>query len=227
MIRVALVEDHIMVRQAIKRCLEDTKELMVVCEAECGAEFEKKYKPDEIDVVLLDLQLNGQHGLITCQNLCQKFPDIKIIILTEYSDAGLIVHMIKNGARAYVKKREDLDRLVTAIHHVIKNGYYFDQDLGRILNIAMDKKYKSRIIDDSFRVEFSEGEMQVALHACCQLTIDETVEKMRSTKRIVENHRNRLLEKTDSKNIMGVMIYMFTHLILFPEQFSENDYFRK
>jgi len=91
----------------------------------------------------------------------------------------------------------------------------------------MNKTYKSQLIDNSFRVEFDEEEIQVVMHACSQLTIEETYEKMATTKRVVENIRNRLVEKTDSKNFTGVMIYMFKHLILYPDQFSEDDYFRK
>jgi len=227
MIKLALVEDQIMFRQALKKCLEDDNEFKVVCEAKCGAEFEKMYKPDEIDVILLDMRLKGQHGLTTCQNLCNQFPDIKIIILTAYAEADLMVDVMRKGARAYISKAEDIDKVKKVIRYVIENEYYFDQDLGKVLNNAMNKTYKSQLIDNSFRVEFDEEEIQVVMHACSQLTIEETYEKMATTKRVVENIRNRLVEKTDSKNFTGVIIYMFKHLILYPDQFSENDYFRK
>lgn len=219
MIRIALVEDHIMFRQGLKICLEMTGDFKVVSEAACGAEFERTFDPESVDVVLMDLRLKGQHGSITCQNIHKKFPKTRIIILSMYDDPEIILTLIRYGAAAYVTKDADLVRIEKVIREVVENGHYFDWNLGEMMMTEMMKAHKRKLVDDEFRVEFTESELRVAFLACAQYTNDEIAQELGVTRRTVEHHKTNLQLKTDSKNFFGVITYLYKHYLLLPQQF--------
>ena len=219
MVRIALVEDHTMFRQGLKICLELVPDFKVVHECACGDEFEKIFNPDEIDVVLMDLRLKGQHGSITCQNIHRKYPQSRIIILSMYDDPEIILTMIRYGASAYVTKDADIMRIEKIIREVLVNGHYFDLNLGEMMMMEMMKAHKKKLIDQEFRVEFTETELRVAILACSQYTNDEIASELGVTRRTVEHHKTNLQVKTDSKNFFGVITYLYKHYLLLPQQF--------
>ncbi|MBI3133509.1 MAG: response regulator transcription factor [Bacteroidetes bacterium] len=219
MVRIALVEDHVMFREGLRTCLDLIPGFKVVCEASCGAEFEKMYNPDEIDVTLMDLRLKGQHGSITCHNIHKQYPRARIIILSMYDDPEIILTMIRYGAAAYVTKDADLGRIEKVIREVMENGHYFDWNLGDMMLAEMMKAHKKKLIDDEFRVEFTETELRVAYLACAQYTNDEIAVELGITRRSVEHHKANLQLKTDSRNFFGVITYLYKHYLLLPQQF--------
>ena len=219
MIRIALVEDHLMFRQALKSSLEEIEDFKVVYEASCGAEYEKMYNPDDVDVTLLDLRLKGQHGSLTCMNLQKKYPESKIIILSQYDDPELILAMIRYGAASYITKDECLTRVEKILRLVMENGRYYDQNLGPMMLLEMEKAYKKKFVDDEFRVEFTENEMRIATLTCRGLTNEQIATEFEVSKRNIENHKNNMQLKVDCPNFYGVVIYMFKHYLLFPQQF--------
>lgn len=219
MVRIALVEDHVMFRQGLKLCLELIPDFRVVLESSNGTEFEKKFTPDEIDVVLMDLRLKGQHGSITCHNIQKRYPKSRIIILSMYDDPEIILTMIRYGAAAYVTKDADMTKIEKVIREVMQNGHYFDYNLGEMMMMEMMKAHKKKLIDQEFRVEFTETELRVAFLACSQYTNDEIASELGVTRRTVEHHKTNLQVKTDSKNFFGVITYLYKHYLLLPQQF--------
>jgi DNA-binding NarL/FixJ family response regulator len=150
--------------------------------------------------VLLDLWLMGQSSAIICQNLRQKYPEIKIIVLSFLDEPELVLEMIRYGARAFISKSRPFSYVVHIIRMVMQHGYYFDQDLGDMMKIEMQKAYKKSFIDNQFRVKFNKTEMNIVTLSCAGFTIDEMAAKLRMSKRSVENYRANLLIKTDSSS---------------------------
>lgn len=208
-----------MFRQALKNCLNSIDDFEVVYESMCGAELESYFHPEKIDIILLDLRLKGQHGAITCQNIRRKFPEAKIIIISMYNDPEIILAMCRYGACAFISKEQDLEYIEHTIRMVLKFGFYFDKDLGEMMLMEMNKAYKKSFIESEYRTDFSETEMRIVVMACTGLTNEQIAEELKLSKRSVENHRTNLQLKTDSKNFQGVLIYMFKHYLLFPQQF--------
>jgi DNA-binding NarL/FixJ family response regulator len=219
MIRIALVEDHVMLSEGLKLMLEQTGEFEVVCQHQAASTFEELCDPEKIDVVLLDLWLMGQSSATICQGLRQKYPDIRIIVLSSLDDPELILEMIRYGARAFISKKREFDYVAHTIRMVMKNGHYFDQDLGEMMNMQMQKTYKKCFTENQFGVKFNKTEMNIAYLASAGFTSIEIADKLNMSKRNVESYRANMQQKAGSSNFQGVIVYMFKHYLLLPEQF--------
>jgi DNA-binding NarL/FixJ family response regulator len=118
-IRIALADDHPLLRQGITALLADQTDLQLVAEASNGLEAVEQFRRDRPDVMLMDLQMPGMNGIDAMIAIRGEFPDARFIVLTTYSGDVQIVRALKAGARAYLLKsllhRELLDT-IRAVH---------------------------------------------------------------------------------------------------------------
>jgi DNA-binding NarL/FixJ family response regulator len=128
-IRVAIVDDHSIVRQGLRALLDREPDLRVVGEAASAAAGESMVEQVRPDVVLLDLKLSGGRdcdGLNLCAALTERFPDSRVLVLTAFADEWLILEAIKLGAKGYLVKDVDLTELVRAVRAVHRSQSAFD-----------------------------------------------------------------------------------------------------
>ena len=118
-IRVALADDHPLLRQGIAALLADQTDLQLVAEASNGLEAVEQFRRNRPDVMLMDLQMPGMNGIDAMIAIRGEFPDARFIVLTTYTGDAQIVRALKAGARAYLLKsllhRELLDT-IRAVH---------------------------------------------------------------------------------------------------------------
>ncbi|MGG6266833.1 response regulator transcription factor [Leptolyngbya sp. AN03gr2] len=125
MIRVMLVEDQEIVRRGLKTILETKPDLEIVAEAENGQRAIEQFKalqPDSPDVVLMDVRMPVMDGVQATQQLCQQFPDAKILILTTFNDTNYVAEALRFGAKGYLLKDTPAEELAKAIRS-IEQGY--------------------------------------------------------------------------------------------------------
>jgi len=128
-IRVAIIDDHAIVRQGLRAMIDREPDLRVVGEASSA-----RMAPAMLDracprVVLLDLRLAGGSecdGLSLCNTITQRYPDSKVLVLTGSADEWLILESIKQGAKGFVLKDVDLTELIRAIRAVHRGESAFD-----------------------------------------------------------------------------------------------------
>ncbi|NMN98798.1 MadR family response regulator transcription factor [Antrihabitans stalactiti] len=128
-IRLAIVDDHAMLRQGLRSVLEREPDLLVVGEASSENEAEAMVAAASPDVVMLDLKLSAgseYEGLALCAKLSAKYPTLGLLILTTFLDEDLVVRAVHAGARGYVVKDVDTTELVRAIRAVSGGESAFD-----------------------------------------------------------------------------------------------------
>ena len=116
--RIVLVDDHEVVRLGLKALLEHHPQFEVVGEAGTAKEALEKVALLRPDVVLLDIRLPGASGIEACEEITQKYPDTKVIMLTSYAEDEMLFSAIRAGAAGYVLKQiggEDLIRAIEAV----------------------------------------------------------------------------------------------------------------
>ena len=128
-IRLAIVDDHAMLRQGLRSVLEREPDLMVVGEASSENEAEAMVAAAAPDVVMLDLKLSAgseYEGLSLCAKLSASYPKLGLLVLTTFLDEDLVVRAVNAGARGYVVKDVDTTELVRAIRAVSTGQSAFD-----------------------------------------------------------------------------------------------------
>ncbi|MGA7626793.1 MAG: response regulator transcription factor [Candidatus Acidiferrales bacterium] len=117
-IRIALVDDHPLLRQGLAALLADQSDMKLVSEASNGLEAIDQFRINRPDIVLMDLQMPGMNGIDAMIAIRSEFPEARFIVLTTYTGDVQIVRALKAGARAYLLKSLLHRELLETIHTV-------------------------------------------------------------------------------------------------------------
>lgn len=206
LIKLAVVDDSLFYRQALIKSLEKNKDLKIIIEALNGKDLINaiEHKKLEPDIILLDLEMPVMDGVKTTEYLSRHHPDIKILILTQHNDEGISQELIKKGANGFLFKKNGLEKIVDAIYSVAKYQYYFAgwnlQKIVTAKNNVRKRLYKNK-------VQFSKRELEIMELICQQYTNKEISDKLYISTRTVDGHRDKLLQKTNSYNSVGLAMY--------------------
>jgi two-component system response regulator NreC len=124
-IRVLIVDDHAILRQALRRLLEGHAEVEVVGDAGSGREAVASTEKLMPDVVLMDMVMPGLTGLEATRQIRKRFPKVRVLILTGYMEDEQIIGALRAGAAGYVVKRSDTEELLLGIQSVHRGNTYF------------------------------------------------------------------------------------------------------
>lgn len=198
LVKVALVDDHQLFRSGIKFILDDTEDIKIVLEASNGKEFLDLLEHEDPDVVLMDISMPEMDGMEATRLSLEKKPELNILVLSMFSDIEYYNSMIDLGVKGFILKDIDNNELLTAIRKVSKGGNYFSQEL--LLQLIKNKP------DDQV-VSLTNREKEVLDLICQGNSNQEISEELYISQRTVERHRASLLEKTDSKNSISLVIF--------------------
>lgn len=132
-IRLVLADDHSLLREALRSLLEREPDLEVVGEADNGRAALEAVQRLRPDILLLDIAMSELNGMETAARMKARFPQVKIIALSGYSDKRYVLEMIKAGASGYVIKSAAGGELVRAIRAVSAGRKYFSPELADAL----------------------------------------------------------------------------------------------
>jgi len=203
-IKIGLVDDHLLFRQTLEIGLKEDQDIEVVLTASDGLELLHKLKNSRPDIVLMDLKMPNMNGVEATKLVQQKYPKLKIIILSMFSDRYSIVELFENGINGYLSKTCELEKVREAIHKVSKLGFYFEDVTSEVLlqKIIRKKNIANGLIDIA---RLTDREIQVLDLICKERTTTEIANIMCLSPRTVEGYRNKLFEKASVKNIVGLV----------------------
>jgi DNA-binding NarL/FixJ family response regulator len=179
-----------------------------VKDAENGKELLTLIKFEKPDVAIVDLQMPVMDGAETCENIIQKFPDVKIIILTMHDSEKYILHMMEAGVHAFLLKNTEPDELERAIYAVVEKDFYHNDLVGSVLRKNVkEKKTGQRPV---FRhAELTDREKEILVLICQELTIREIGQRLSLSENTVRNHRVNIMEKVEVNNTVGLVKYAY------------------
>jgi two-component system response regulator DegU len=122
--KIAIVDDHKLFREGIRRILDFEQSFDVVAEGSDGLDVLKIMDEQEVDVFIIDINMPNMNGAAATKSLLEKNPDAKVIILSIHDDESYVTHVLKVGARGYLLKEMDSDTLIEAIKVVSQGGSY-------------------------------------------------------------------------------------------------------
>lgn len=122
--KIAIIDDHQLFREGVKRILEFEKSFQVVAEGDDGSEAVNIVKSYHPDVVIMDINMPEMNGVEATRELVEKYPDTKVIILSIHDDENYVTHALQTGASGYLLKEMDADALIDAVKVVVDGGSY-------------------------------------------------------------------------------------------------------
>ena len=127
-VKVALVDDHVLLRNGLAGLVNSLDNYTVIFEADNGIDFQKKIKDDNIpDLVLMDINMPEMDGFATSQWLKQTYPLTKVLALSMYDNENSVIRMFKAGAKGYILKDSEPSELRAALDSVMTKGYYYSE----------------------------------------------------------------------------------------------------
>ncbi|WP_333863737.1 response regulator transcription factor [Chitinophaga sp.] len=209
-IKVAIADDHKIFRSGVIQTLTPYENINVVFEAEDGEHLMQIMLEQQPDVILMDLKMPKMDGIQATIKVREKYPQVKIIILTMYEDDNFIVHLVENGANAYLLKNSEPEEIYEAICTTFEKGFYFNENV----NLALLKKVlhkNKQQFKPTFKneVQLTDRELEVLKLICSEQTTQEISEQIFLSPRTVEGLRQKLLEKLGVKNTVGLVLYAF------------------
>jgi DNA-binding NarL/FixJ family response regulator len=204
MIPIAITDDHTIVIEGIKTMLKSNKEIEVLQSFETLKDTFENLN-SAVKVLLLDINLPDGNGINACKELLEKYPDLKIIALTNFEDTVFIKQIIKNGAMGYLLKNTDKKEITEAIKSVLEGKRY------------LPKKISDILLNDSIGIQNSNyfipkltvREKEILNLIIQEFTTEEIATKIFVSTKTVESHRSNLIQKLGVKNSAGLVRVAF------------------
>jgi DNA-binding NarL/FixJ family response regulator len=213
MSRIFLVDDHTIVRDGLRALLANEPEIEVVGEAGNGQELLERLPTTPADVVLLDANMPVLDGLATTLRLRVEFPQVRVLILSMLAHERYIGQLFDAGASGYVLKSAEKSEILVAIQTVIAGRQFLCSDLGlNMLRKVLAKDDEPEEATKASRLSRRESEVLQLLAE--GLTTNEIAEKLFTSKRTIETHRQNILEKTQTKNTAALIRMAVTQGLL-------------
>lgn len=211
-INIAITEDHDLMRQGMIALLKEEEGINILFDVGNGRLLLDKLKITQPDIILLDIAMPEMDGKEAIEIICKLYPKIKVIIISTHYNDTHIAEMIMKGARGFLPKACDIEKVVDAIYSVYDTGFYFDNKVSKSLVHKLQSTHNiNSIISDN---SLSEREVAILKLICQEKSNQEISDLVFLSKRTVEWHKNNILAKTKSKNIVGLVKYAIRHKII-------------
>jgi DNA-binding NarL/FixJ family response regulator len=202
-IRIALVDDHALVRDGIRALLAVRPSFDVVGEAEDGPEALELCSRVAPDILLVDIGLKDMNGLELTRLLRVQHPEIKVLILSMYDNQEYIATSIRAGASGYVLKNAPSREIVAAIEAIAAGGTFYSADVA--LKLASKKPDET---------ELTPRESQVLVGLAKGLDNKTIARELTISVRTVETHRLSIRRKLNVDKPAGLVKYAMEHGLL-------------
>ena len=200
MIKVAITDDHPIVLEGIKNLLKSDKQILFTQSFGTLKDLYENLNADT-EVLLLDINLPDGNGIDACKKMIEKFPDLKVIALTNFEESTFIKQMIRNGAMGYLLKNTDKNELSKAIQTVHSGQRYLPENIKDfLLNDSFGQQTTNQFIP-----KLTSREREIVQLISQEFTTDEIAEKLFISVKTVESHKNNLFQKLGVKNSAGVV----------------------
>jgi DNA-binding NarL/FixJ family response regulator len=213
-ITVLLADDHMVVREGLRSLLEAETDMEVVGEAATGRQAVVLAKKNNPDVVIMDIAMPLLNGLEATRQIREALPDVKVIILSAYSEDAYVERVIELGAAGYLIKQTSSHFLSEAIREVQKGNTFFSPDIARRL-----KKQHQTSLDRMGRAKkkvlhLSSREVEVLQLIAEGKANKQIADELGISTKTVEKHRDHLMQKLDIHNTASLTRYAIAEGII-------------
>lgn len=216
-IRLVIADDHEIFRDGLALMLSKQQDIELIGQAGNGKQLISLVNELQPDVVMTDVKMPVMDGIEATRSLIAENPDLHLIALSMFDEENLIVDMLEAGAKGYLLKNADKQEILDAIHSVYQGKpYYCHHTTSKLASLISKSRFNPYKKKDP--LVFTDREKEIIRLICQQLTAQEIADKVFLSKRTVEGHRTRILEKMNVKNTAGVVIYALRYRLVTEEE---------
>lgn len=191
--QILVVDDHPIVREGLRRLIDQEKDLAVCGEAETVAEAELAIRELQPDLVIVDITLKQGDGIDLVKESRASYPQLPILVLSMHDEVIYAERVVSAGANGYIMKQADSDELLRAMRRVLGGGTYVSEAIGNsmVRNLASGgRQVASNPIE-----RLSDRELQILQMIGTGLSTRQVAEALGLSKKTVESHRERIKRK--------------------------------
>lgn len=205
-LRVVLGDDHTIVRQGIRKILEERPDWEVVAEAGDGRDAVKKVLEHEPDVAILDIGMPLLNGIEAARQIVKRAPAVRVLILSMHSDEAYITQALQAGARGYLlKDSADVD-LIRGVTDVAAGKSFFSPAVAKVMLDDYVRHLANKGIVDRYDA-LSEREREIFQLVAEGHSNKAVADMLSISPATVETHRAHILQKLDLHNTAEVVLY--------------------
>lgn len=210
-IRIVLVEDHVLFRSGITQMLSIDPQFSIVGEAGSGLEGLKLIEKLQPDVVLLDITLPELSGIEVASRVRKNFPDIRILIVSMHSSVGYLRSALQAGADGYVLKSSDVDEFLVALKAITKGKQYICSECAPHV-VESFTQSDSEVINPLEALTPREREVLILIAE--GNSNKEVATKLDLSVKTVDNHRSNAMRKFELRNLRDIIFFALEHNLI-------------
>jgi DNA-binding NarL/FixJ family response regulator len=208
--RIVLADDHQFLLEGIMTVLKEMPSVEIVATAQNGLELMDAVAKQKPSLVLLDLNMPGYDGLQCLEKIKTNYPEIKVLVLTNYNQPELVEEVRKLKANGFLIKNSSAAQLKGAIENIVSGLFHFPS--ANELKVIPDDSY---YFDDFLRkYQLTKREVEIMLMICREMSTKEIAAQLFLSDLTISTHRRNILRKLEVKNVAGLVNFAKQHQLL-------------
>lgn len=204
-IKVLIADDHKIFREGIVSILQDVEDVEIVAQASDGREALQLLETIKADLILMDISMGDFSGLKATRLIKEKYPEIKVLVLSMHSEIQYIQELLEAGASGYLLKDGGTKELLNAIHTVAGGDTYYSREVSSALVAYFTRG--NQAAQDIKAIPLTPREKEVLRLIAEEYSNQEIAARLFISIRTVDTHKRNLLEKLQLKNTAGLVKY--------------------
>jgi DNA-binding NarL/FixJ family response regulator len=202
-LNLLIIDDYHLIRDGLKSMLQtNTSFEFIFDESESGKDALNKIKHKNYDLILMDFQLPDMNGKELTESILLYKPEMKILALSNFTEADYITSMIEAGAKGYILKNIEPYELIHAIKTTLNNKIYYSNSVALTL---IENERASQKQKNGKHHNLTKREIEILRLIAQEMTNDEIARTLSIGKRTVDSHRQNLINKLNVKNSVGLI----------------------
>jgi DNA-binding NarL/FixJ family response regulator len=207
MARIAIADDHPIIRKGLRQIMADTNDLAVAGEAGNADDLLTLLRSQPFDLVILDLSLGARSGLEVLKHIKSEFPRLRVLVLSMHHESVFGARVLQAGASGYLQKESAPEELVRAIRRILGGGIYVSDAMSQKLAADMTRGGKPRLPHE----HLSDREFEIFLLLGSGKSVTDIASQLNLSVKTVSTHRTRILRKTGFSGNEDIIRYVTAH----------------
>lgn len=200
-IPVAIIDDHEVVLNGLQGMLAAYTQLQIVYTTTSAQALLKYLQTAQPGVLLMDIQMPEMSGVDLCKQVMRQYKALKIIAFSSFDDSAYVKQVLRSGAKGYLLKNADKERIVQAIESVAAGDEYIDESIKKILLQESITGQRRSI----YEIPVTKRETEIIKQIAAGRSNQEIADALFISLRTVETHRLNIYQKLDVKNAAGLI----------------------